>query len=229
MNIIKFPGTDAAAVVQTFMDERRSVTHEQERAMRLLFAEIDGFYKGQFVQSLLQGTMKDGRDVGVANAMNVWARHLAEFPADVLPLALKQCVEDNPRFAPSLAEFMAACRVAMARRPSDLALRDKAREDTQQWDMTVEQAREHSGRVLELLRSNARQRREDEAQQAERRGRKITRGQAALVAARALEAAYGVDPGAALKLAQSLEPPGWNEDEELARPEWINPEWAVRQ
>ena len=77
--------------------------------IRKLFAELQGNYGTRFLDMWRSGqTNIDGDDVGLQNAMSLWAERLAGF-AD-RPDAIRRVLDTLPKHPPTLPEFVELCR-----------------------------------------------------------------------------------------------------------------------
>lgn len=86
------------------------------REITQLFMLLHGAFGNSFTSKYATGQLDaNGRDRGVLSAMQVWQRGLAEFPADVLHLAVTRLLDVPSKFPPDLPGFRALCREAMPR------------------------------------------------------------------------------------------------------------------
>lgn len=77
--------------------------------MRKLFAELQGNYGTRFLDMWRSGvTDTNGDDVGLQNAMDMWAEKLAGFRER--PDAIRRVLDTLPPHPPTLPEFVALCR-----------------------------------------------------------------------------------------------------------------------
>jgi hypothetical protein len=77
--------------------------------VRKLFAELQGNYGTRFLDMWRSGqTNVDGDDVGLQNAMSLWAEKLAGFRER--PDAIRRVLDTLPPHPPTLPEFVALCR-----------------------------------------------------------------------------------------------------------------------
>ncbi len=85
-----------------------------ERWVRKIFAELQGNYGSRFLaqwqtnQRFADDHPRAGEDVGLVNAMAVWAKKLGGF-SDA-PAAISEALACLPSEPPSLPEFVALCR-----------------------------------------------------------------------------------------------------------------------
>ena len=77
--------------------------------MRKLFAELQGNYGTRFLDMWRSGvTDTNGDDVGLRNAMDMWAEKLAGFRER--PDAIRRVLDTLPKHPPTLPEFVELCR-----------------------------------------------------------------------------------------------------------------------
>ena len=77
--------------------------------MRKLFAELQGNYGTRFLDMWRSGvTDTNNDDVGLLNAMALWAEKLAGFRER--PDAIRRVLDTLPKHPPTLPEFVALCR-----------------------------------------------------------------------------------------------------------------------
>jgi hypothetical protein len=77
--------------------------------VRKLFAELQGNYGTRFLDMWRSGvTDTNGDDVGLQNAMSLWAEKLAGFRER--PDAIRRVLDTLPPHPPTLPEFVALCR-----------------------------------------------------------------------------------------------------------------------
>ena len=77
--------------------------------MRKLFAELQGNYGTRFLDMWRSGQADtNGDDVGLQNAMDMWAEKLAGFRER--PDAIRRVLDTLPKHPPTLPEFVALCR-----------------------------------------------------------------------------------------------------------------------
>jgi len=77
--------------------------------VRNLFAELQGNFGTRFLDMWRSGqTDTNGDDVGLQNAMALWAEKLAGFRER--PDAIRRVLDNLPKFPPTLPEFMELCR-----------------------------------------------------------------------------------------------------------------------
>lgn len=105
--------TIAAAAVER--DGRAAGARTASPTVRKLFLLLFGAYGNTFAAKFATGKLDeaDGSDLGTKAAMLVWDRTLAKFPADIVEMAAKRLVKENPEFPPSLGKLEAACEAAM--------------------------------------------------------------------------------------------------------------------
>jgi hypothetical protein len=77
-----------------------------------LFSRLTGIYGTAFTNKFANGARrKDGKDIGLENAKEVWAEELAGFFA--MPKAITKALADlDPDFPPSSRKFLDLCRDA---------------------------------------------------------------------------------------------------------------------
>lgn len=79
--------------------------------MRKLFGELQGNYGTRFLDMWRSGqTDTNGDDVGLQNAMDMWAEKLAGFRER--PDAIRRVLDTLPPHPPTLPEFVALCRTS---------------------------------------------------------------------------------------------------------------------
>ena len=79
--------------------------------VRKLFAELQGNYGTRFLDMWRSGvTDTNGDDVGLQNAMDMWAEKLAGFRER--PDAIRRVLDTLPPHPPTLPEFVALCRTS---------------------------------------------------------------------------------------------------------------------
>lgn len=79
--------------------------------MRKLFAELQGNYGTRFLDMWRSGvTDTNGDDVGLQNAMDMWAEKLAGFRER--PDAIRRVLDTLPKHPPTLPEFVELCRTS---------------------------------------------------------------------------------------------------------------------
>lgn len=78
---------------------------------RKLFVYLHANYGTLFSAKYATG-VKDsaGHDLGVKMAMRMWDSDLSKFPQDVVEMAARRCVENDPKYPPNLPELVAICR-----------------------------------------------------------------------------------------------------------------------
>ena len=77
--------------------------------VRKLFAELQGNYGTRFLDMWRSGvTDTNGDDVGLQNAMDMWAENLAGFRER--PDAIRRVLDTLPKHPPTLPEFVELCR-----------------------------------------------------------------------------------------------------------------------
>lgn len=77
--------------------------------VRKLFGELQGSYGTRFLDMWRSGqTNLDGDDVGLLNAMALWAEKLAGFRDR--PDAIRRALDNLPPHPPTLPEFVGLCR-----------------------------------------------------------------------------------------------------------------------
>lgn len=83
--------------------------------VRKLFAELQGNYGTRFLDMWRSGvTDTNGDDVGLQNAMDMWAERLAGFRER--PDAIRRVLDTLPPHPPTLPEFVALCRTSCPKR-----------------------------------------------------------------------------------------------------------------
>lgn len=109
--------TDVATLAAGAMerDGRDAGVRTVSPTVRKLFLLLFGAYGNTFAAKFSTGKLdeKDGSDLGTKAAMLVWDRTLSKFPGDIVEIAAKRLVKDNPEFPPSLGKLEAACEAAM--------------------------------------------------------------------------------------------------------------------
>jgi hypothetical protein len=84
--------------------------------VRKLFVMLHGAYGNQFAGKFATGKVNaDGEDLGTRAAMLVWDSALSRFAGDVVELAARRLVKDNPKFPFNLGELEAVCEAATPR------------------------------------------------------------------------------------------------------------------
>ena len=79
--------------------------------MRKLFAELQGNYGTRFLDMWRSGQADtNGDDVGLQNAMDMWAEKLAGFRER--PDAIRRVLDTLPKHPPTLPEFVELCRTS---------------------------------------------------------------------------------------------------------------------
>ena len=79
--------------------------------VRKLFAELQGNYGTRFLDMWRSGvTDTNGDDVGLQNAMDMWAEKLAGFRER--PDAIRRVLDTLPKHPPTLPEFVELCRTS---------------------------------------------------------------------------------------------------------------------
>ena len=79
--------------------------------MRKLFAELQGNYGTRFLDMWRSGQADtNGDDVGLQNAMDMWADKLAGFRDR--PDAIRRVLDTLPKHPPTLPEFVELCRTS---------------------------------------------------------------------------------------------------------------------
>ena len=79
--------------------------------MRKLFGELQGNYGTRFLDMWRSGqTDTNGDDVGLQNAMALWAEKLAGFRER--PDAIRRVLDTLPKHPPTLPEFVELCRTS---------------------------------------------------------------------------------------------------------------------
>lgn len=111
--------TLAAGAVEQF--GRSAGERIEAPLIRKLFLMLHGAYGNQFAAKYGTGVVVEegpdkGKDKGIRAAMLVWDAALAKYPGDVVELAAKRLVKDNPKFPPNLGELEIACEAAMPRK-----------------------------------------------------------------------------------------------------------------
>lgn len=77
--------------------------------VRKLFAELQGSYGTRFLDMWRSGQSNiDGEDVGLLNALGLWAERLGGFRER--PDALRRALDTLPKHPPTLPEFVELCR-----------------------------------------------------------------------------------------------------------------------
>ena len=84
--------------------------------VRKLFLLLHGAYGNQFAGKFATGKVNEaGEDMGTRAAMLVWDSALSRFAGDVVELAARRLVKDNPKFPFNLGELEAVCEAATPR------------------------------------------------------------------------------------------------------------------
>ena len=79
--------------------------------VRKLFAELQGNYGTRFLDMWRSGQADtNGDDVGLQNAMDMWAEKLAGFRER--PDAIRRALDTLPKHPPTLPEFVELCRTS---------------------------------------------------------------------------------------------------------------------
>ena len=79
--------------------------------VRKLFAELQGNYGTRFLDMWRSGvTDTNNDDVGLLNAMDMWAEKLAGFRER--PDAIRRVLDTLPKHPPTLPEFVELCRTS---------------------------------------------------------------------------------------------------------------------
>lgn len=88
-----------------------------ESTVNNVFKVLHASYGNLFLSKFATGvTDAKNRDMGVASARKVWAHTLAGFDDSLVLTALDQCLLDDPKFPPTLPQFIAQCRACMPRK-----------------------------------------------------------------------------------------------------------------
>lgn len=75
-----------------------------------IFKVFHGFYGNLFLSKFSTGEVDaQGADAGIVSARQIWAHGLREFNPGTVKAALAQCMQEHPKFPPSLPEFVALC------------------------------------------------------------------------------------------------------------------------
>lgn len=84
--------------------------------VRKLFVMLHGAYGNQFAAKFATGKANEGgEDLGTRAAMLVWDSALSRFAGDVVEIAARRLVKDNPKFPFNLGELEAVCEAATPR------------------------------------------------------------------------------------------------------------------
>lgn len=84
--------------------------------VRKLFLMLHGAYGNQFAAKFATGKVNEaGEDMGTRAAMLVWDSTLSRFAGDVVEIAARRLVKDNPKFPFNLGELEAVCEAATPR------------------------------------------------------------------------------------------------------------------
>lgn len=88
--------------------------------VRKLFVMLHGAYGNQFAAKFATGKANEGgEDLGTRAAMLVWDSALSRFAGDVVEIAARRLVKDNPKFPFNLGELQVACEAATPRQTYD--------------------------------------------------------------------------------------------------------------
>lgn len=88
--------------------------------VRKLFVMLHSAYGNQFASKFATGKANEaGEDLGTRAAMLVWDSALGRFAGDVVEIAARRLVKDNPKFPFNLGELEAACEAATPRKTFD--------------------------------------------------------------------------------------------------------------
>lgn len=101
------------------MDKQPGSTRAVDQAVvERVFMALHGFYGALFFDKFKLGVNENGRDVGIENAKRVWLASLAELSVGEVFGGLRIIRNSGSAFAPSLPEFLAACRACRKAAPA---------------------------------------------------------------------------------------------------------------
>lgn len=112
--------TLAARAVEQNAQQQQPSQRSASPLVRKLFVMLHGAYGNQFTGKFSAGKVnKEGEDLGTRAAMLVWESALTRFAGDVVEIAARRLVKDNPKFPFNLGELEAACEAATPRQTFD--------------------------------------------------------------------------------------------------------------
>lgn len=112
--------TLAARAVEQNAQQQQPSQRSASPLVRKLFIMLHGAYGNQFTGKFSAGKVnKEGEDLGTRAAMLVWESALSRFAGDVVEIAARRLVKDNPKFPFNLGELEAACEAATPRQTFD--------------------------------------------------------------------------------------------------------------